>query len=48
MLENIKGEEKIVVDVDDVIVNFGFVFFLGLIKEWDLDLEKNVIVVNLK
>ncbi|WP_226556343.1 NAD(P)/FAD-dependent oxidoreductase [Priestia aryabhattai] len=48
VLENTKGEEKTVVDVDDVIVNFGFVSSLGPIKEWDLDLEKNAIVVNSK
>ncbi|MBY0025677.1 NAD(P)/FAD-dependent oxidoreductase [Priestia aryabhattai] len=48
VLENTKGEEKTIVDVDDVIVNFGFVSSLGPIKEWDLDLEKNAIVVNSK
>lgn len=48
VLENTKGEEKTVVDVDDVIVNFGFVSSLGPIKEWDLDLEKNAIFVNSK
>jgi len=48
VLENTKGEEKTVVDIDDVIVNFGFVSSLGPIKEWDLDLEKNAIVVNSK
>ncbi|MFP7734261.1 NAD(P)/FAD-dependent oxidoreductase [Priestia aryabhattai] len=48
VLENTKGEEKTVVDVDDVIVNFGFVSSLGPIKEWDLHLEKNAIVVNSK
>ncbi|MDM8152648.1 NAD(P)/FAD-dependent oxidoreductase [Priestia megaterium] len=48
VLENTKGEEKTVVDVDDIIVNFGFVSSLGPIKEWDLDLEKNAIVVNSK
>ncbi|WDL85015.1 NAD(P)/FAD-dependent oxidoreductase [Priestia aryabhattai] len=48
VLENTKGEEKTVVDVDDVIVNFGFVSSLGPIKEWGLDLEKNAIVVNSK
>ncbi|RDZ09778.1 ferredoxin--NADP(+) reductase [Priestia megaterium] len=48
VLENTKGAEKTVVDVDDVIVNFGFVSSLGPIKEWDLDLEKNAIVVNSK
>ena len=48
VLENTKGEEKTVVDVEDVIVNIGFVSSLGPIKEWDLDLEKNAIVVNSK
>ncbi|TYR78706.1 NAD(P)/FAD-dependent oxidoreductase [Priestia megaterium] len=48
VLENTKDEEKVVIDVDDVIVNFGFISSLGPIKEWDLTLEKNSIVVNSK
>ncbi|MBM7704614.1 thioredoxin reductase (NADPH) [Bacillus iocasae] len=48
VLENTKDEEKEVIDVDDVIVNFGFVSSLGPIKEWELDIEKNSIVVNTK
>lgn len=31
-------EEKVIIDVDDVIVNYGFVFFFGLIKNWGLDI----------
>lgn len=42
------GEEKEVIDVDAVIVNFGFVSSLGPIKEWGLAIEKNSIVVNSK
>lgn len=33
-------------DVDEVIVNFGFVSTLGPIKDWGLVIEKNSIVVN--
>ncbi|MCM3004424.1 ferredoxin--NADP reductase 2 [Priestia koreensis] len=48
ILEKVKGEEKEIIDVDDVIVNYGFVSSLGPIKEWELDIEKNSIVVNSK
>jgi thioredoxin reductase (NADPH) len=33
-------------DVDAVIVNYGFVSSLGPIKEWGLDIQKNSILVN--
>ena len=48
VLEEVKTKETIVVDVDDVIVNYGFVSALGPIKDWGLTLEKNCIVVNSK
>ncbi|MCA1031637.1 NAD(P)/FAD-dependent oxidoreductase [Bacillus timonensis] len=48
VLEQPKGEHKEVVDVDAVIVNFGFVSSLGPIKDWGLEIEKNSIVVNSK
>ncbi|CRI74852.1 Ferredoxin--NADP reductase 2 [Chlamydia trachomatis] len=35
-------------DVDNVIVNYGFVSSLGPIKTWGLEIEKNSIVVNSK
>ncbi|HWO96996.1 MAG TPA: NAD(P)/FAD-dependent oxidoreductase [Bacillus sp. (in: firmicutes)] len=41
------GEVKIM-EVDSVIVNFGFVSSLGAIKDWGLDIEKGGIVVNQK
>ncbi|WP_054635363.1 NAD(P)/FAD-dependent oxidoreductase [Thalassobacillus sp. C254] len=36
------------VEVDDVIVNFGFLSSLGPMKDWGLTIEKNSIVVNSK
>lgn len=48
VIQAANGEEKEVIDVDAVIVNFGFVSSLGPIKEWGLKIEKNSIVVNSK
>lgn len=48
VLEEVKTKETVVVDVDDVVVNYGFVSALGPIKDWGLTLEKNSIVVNSK
>lgn len=46
VLKNTNGEETETVDVDAVIVNYGFVSSLGPIKEWGLDIQKNSILVN--
>ncbi|MBT2729158.1 NAD(P)/FAD-dependent oxidoreductase [Bacillus sp. ISL-75] len=48
VLETVNGEEKVALDVDAVICNYGFVSSLGPIKEWGLEIEKNSIVVNSK
>ncbi|MCQ6276532.1 NAD(P)/FAD-dependent oxidoreductase [Bacillus sp. V3B] len=48
LISEVKTEEKVAIDVDDVIVNYGFVSSLGPIKEWGLEIEKNSIVVNSK
>ena len=48
VLEKVNGEEDITLDVDAVIVNYGFISSLGPIKEWGLEIEKNSIVVNSK
>lgn len=48
VLENVTTQEKEVIDVDAVIVNYGFVSSLGPIKEWGLEIQKNSIVVNSK
>jgi len=46
ILENAKTEEREEIEVDDVIINYGFVSSLGPIKNWGLTIEKNNIVVN--
>lgn len=47
VLNHAKDESQTLLkDVDDVIVNFGFVSTLGPIKDWGLKIEKNSIVVN--
>ncbi|PYZ95720.1 ferredoxin--NADP(+) reductase [Alteribacter lacisalsi] len=42
------ADEVETIDVDALIVNYGFVSALGPIKEWGLEIEKNSIVVNSK
>jgi len=48
ILDEVKGERKLEVEVDDLICNYGFISSLGPIKEWGLEIEKNSIVVNSK
>ncbi|WOV86918.1 NAD(P)/FAD-dependent oxidoreductase [Sporosarcina oncorhynchi] len=48
VLEKVKSDQEEVIDVDDVIVNYGFVSSLGSISEWGLHIVKNSIVVNSK
>ncbi|WP_329609970.1 NAD(P)/FAD-dependent oxidoreductase [Microaerobacter geothermalis] len=43
-----KTKEKQVLELDAVIVNFGFISSIGPIKEWGLELDKGSIVVNSK
>lgn len=47
-IQNSKTQEEKVLDVDAVIVNFGFISSLGPIKNWGLEFEKGSIVVNSK
>ncbi len=47
-LEEVRGDKKETIEVDDFIVNYGFVSSLGPIKDWGLEIEKNSIVVNSK
>ncbi|WP_025027956.1 NAD(P)/FAD-dependent oxidoreductase [Caldalkalibacillus mannanilyticus] len=46
ILEQSKTGEREELDVDAVIVNFGFISSLGPIQEWGLEIEKGSIVVN--
>ncbi|MGM8216777.1 NAD(P)/FAD-dependent oxidoreductase [Bacillaceae bacterium W0354] len=48
ILQKVRADETIEVDVDDVIVNYGFISSLGPINNWGLEIEKNSIVVNSK
>lgn len=45
-LSHIKTKETQEIEVDSVIVNFGFVSSLGPIAEWGIDIEGNSIVVD--
>ena len=47
-IEQPKTEIRETLDVDDFIVNYGFISSLGPIKNWGLEIEKNSIVVNSK
>lgn len=46
LLKEVKGTDQKVVDVDNVIVNYGFISSLGPIKTWGLETTKNSIIVN--
>lgn len=48
VLEHSKTGETEEIDVDAVIVNYGFISSLGPIQEWGLNIEKGSIVVNTK
>ncbi|HEY9577061.1 MAG TPA: NAD(P)/FAD-dependent oxidoreductase [Pseudobacillus sp.] len=46
VLTEAKSGELLEIEVDDVLVNYGFVSSLGPIKDWGLEIESNSIVVN--
>ncbi|RST76494.1 NAD(P)/FAD-dependent oxidoreductase [Siminovitchia acidinfaciens] len=48
VLKKVKSEEETAIEVDDVIVNYGFISTLGPIQNWGLDIDKGSIVVNSK
>src|SRR5690606_30132418 len=47
-LQEVRGENKITLEMDDIICNYGFISSLGPIKDWGIEIEKNSIVVNSK
>lgn len=47
IIENDESERE-EIEIDDLIVNYGFASSLGPIKEWGLEIKKNAIVVNSK
>ncbi|MCT2535876.1 NAD(P)/FAD-dependent oxidoreductase [Aquibacillus koreensis] len=48
VLKQVKGDNEVTLDVDAVLVNYGFISSLGPIKNWGLEIDKNSIVVNSK
>lgn len=46
VIKNVNDESLETIEVDAVIVNYGFVSSLGPIKEWGLEIDKNSIIVN--
>ncbi|WP_240374988.1 NAD(P)/FAD-dependent oxidoreductase [Bacillus piscicola] len=46
LIKEVKGDDTSLIDVDELIVNFGFVTSLGPLKTWGLDIEKNAVFVN--
>lgn len=48
ILQKIKGEETITIDMDAIICNYGFISRLGPIANWGLDIHRNSILVNSK
>ncbi len=48
VLDEVRGDTKEVIELDELIVNFGFVSSLGPIKDWGLEIERNSIIVNSK
>jgi ferredoxin/flavodoxin---NADP+ reductase len=48
VIERANGGGKEIINVDSVVVNYGFVSSLGPIKSWGLKIDKNSIVVNSK
>lgn len=47
-LQHTKTKEENVLDIDELIVNYGFVSSLGVISQWGLQIERNSIVVDSK
>lgn len=47
-ISEVRGDNSETIDVDSVVVNFGFISALGPIKDWGLEIDKNCIVVNSK
>jgi len=46
ILEHLEKEERVTLDVDDIIVLFGFVSSLGPIKDWGLELKRTALTVD--
>lgn len=47
-IQEVRGEATEEIELDSLIVNYGFISSLGPIKEWGIEIERNSIVVNSK
>lgn len=45
-IKHIKTEEKMKVELDELICNYGFISSLGPIKNWGIEIDKNSIVTD--
>ncbi|MNP49820.1 Ferredoxin--NADP reductase 2 [compost metagenome] len=45
-LTNVETKDTQEIEVDDVIVNFGFISSLGPIAEWGINIDNNSIIVD--
>ncbi|MFQ3545573.1 NAD(P)/FAD-dependent oxidoreductase [Halobacillus rhizosphaerae] len=45
-IQEVKGNNYHFLDIDDLIINYGFVTSIGPMKSWGINLEKNSIKVN--
>lgn len=45
-IKKAKSDETTTIEVDDIICNFGFISNLGAIRDWNLNLEGNKIIVD--
>ncbi|MFD2924845.1 NAD(P)/FAD-dependent oxidoreductase [Halobacillus naozhouensis] len=48
IIEHVKDKTSEEVEIDAILVNYGFASSLGPIQEWELDIKKNSIVVDSK
>lgn len=46
IIQEVKGNRDVILDLDDVIVNYGFITNIGPIKSWGLETTKNAVIVN--
>lgn len=47
-LQEVRGDQTEDLEIDDLLVNYGFISSIGTIKNWNLDIQRNAIVVNSK
>ena len=46
VIQEVKGDNHSVLQIEEIIVNYGFITNIGPIKSWGLETTKNAIVVN--